>query len=112
MSQLVWEDADGNFTSNRRGYTTRGKVEQARTAAPVFTGRVRRWTKQVGQVGHLQLLKWERGPSDPAGGDGGLCDTGGGGGGGSGTSARPDSAGPGEEPPRKRARTPRTMMDS
>ena len=43
-----------------RGYTTRAKEEQRRTAAPVFTGRVRRWERRWGQVGHMALLRWER----------------------------------------------------
>lgn len=43
-----------------RGYTTRGKVEQQRTAAPVFTGLVRKWEKRPVQQGHLTVIKWER----------------------------------------------------
>ena len=43
-----------------RGYTTRAKEEQRRTAAPVFTGRVRKWEKRWSYVGHMSLMRWER----------------------------------------------------
>eukprot|EP00966_Prymnesium_polylepis_P160846 3717072-Prymnesium_polylepis.1 len=43
-----------------RGYTTRAKEEQRRTAAPVFSGRVRRWEKRWSFVGHMALFRWER----------------------------------------------------
>ena len=43
----------------KRGYTTRGKLEQQRTAAPIFTGRVRRWEKKWVKQGHLTVMKWE-----------------------------------------------------
>ena len=41
-----------------RGYTTRAKEEQRRTAAPVFTGRVRRWEKRWVDHGHLPAFCW------------------------------------------------------
>ncbi|KAL1530012.1 hypothetical protein AB1Y20_000937 [Prymnesium parvum] len=43
-----------------RGYTTRAKEEQRRTAAPAFTGRVRKWQKRQSHVGHMKLVRWER----------------------------------------------------
>lgn len=43
-----------------RGYTTRAKEEQRRTAAPAFTGRVRKWEKRWGLTDHMTLLRWER----------------------------------------------------
>ena len=51
-----------------RGYTTRAKEEQRRTAAPVFTGRVRKWEKRWSLVGHMAVLRWERVEADAAGG--------------------------------------------
>lgn len=50
--------------SGTRGYTTRAREEQRRTAAPVFSGRVRRWEKRWVSVGHMVLLRWERAESD------------------------------------------------
>ena len=44
----------------KRGYTTRAKEEQRRTAAPAFTGRVRRWERRWTRNGHLKVLRWER----------------------------------------------------
>jgi hypothetical protein len=44
----------------KRGYTTRAKEEQRRTAAPAFTGLVRRWVKRWAHSGHLIVLRWER----------------------------------------------------
>jgi hypothetical protein len=70
----------------KRGYTTRAKEEQRRTAAPAFTGRVRRWEKRWTQHGQMTVLRWER--VDDA-------DTG---------DASMSGATPAEEPSRKRAR--------
>lgn len=44
----------------KRGYTTRGQVEAAAKAAPIFTGLVRRWEKKWVKQGHMTVLKWER----------------------------------------------------
>ena len=48
----------------KRGYTTRGKIEQQRNAQPVFTGLVRRWEKMWVTRGHMTVLKWERVQTD------------------------------------------------
>ena len=53
-------DYEVDVDAPKRGYTTRAKEEQRRTAAPAFTGRVRRWEKRWTQHGHLTVLKWER----------------------------------------------------
>ena len=80
-------DYDGALP--KRGYTTRGKLEQQRTAAPVFTGLVRRWERRWVKQGHLTVLKWDRAREATA--DGG--------------SAAVDGAG-GMESTRKRPRPP------
>jgi hypothetical protein len=64
IGDYIVGDDDG---PKQRGYTTRGKVEQQRTAAPVFTGRVRRWEKRWAMQGHLRVLKWERTAEDSGG---------------------------------------------
>jgi hypothetical protein len=50
----------------KRGYTTRGKLEQQRNSQPVFTGLVRRWEKKWVTQGHMTVLKWERVKADGA----------------------------------------------
>ena len=51
----------------KRGYTTRGKIEAAKTAAPAFTRPVRNWKKQWAPAGHLSVFKWTREGDPPAG---------------------------------------------
>eukprot|EP00325_Prymnesiales_sp_UTEX-LB-985_P000370 CAMPEP_0174705450 /NCGR_PEP_ID=MMETSP1094-20130205/8671_1 /TAXON_ID=156173 /ORGANISM="Chrysochromulina brevifilum, Strain UTEX LB 985" /LENGTH=98 /DNA_ID=CAMNT_0015903615 /DNA_START=21 /DNA_END=317 /DNA_ORIENTATION=+ len=89
-------DYEVDVDAPKRGYTTRAKEEQRRTAAPAFTGRVRRWEKRWTQNGHLTVLRWERVD------EGDLSN-----GGGPSTEVGLATAGamPAEEPSRKRARS-------
>ena len=81
--RLVDDPAAYELDVPKRGYTTRAKEEQRRTAAPAFTGRVRRWEKRWSRQGHLTVMRWERVDSEAT--DSGVAET-------------------LEEPPRKRAR--------
>ena len=58
--RLVDDPAAYETDVPKRGYTTRAKEEQRRTAAPAFTGRVRRWEKRWSCHGHLTVMRWER----------------------------------------------------
>ena len=50
-------EADG---PKKRGYTTRGKVEQERAAAPKLIGKVRSWQKRYVKQGKLTVMRWQR----------------------------------------------------
>ena len=54
------DDALPPLKGGKRGYTTRGKVEQERSAAPAFTGKVRKWEQRWVKQGHLTVFKYVR----------------------------------------------------
>lgn len=60
MSSKTAGDYELEDGPKKRGYTTRGKVEQERAAAPKLIRRVRHWEKRWVKRGKLNVMRWER----------------------------------------------------
>ena len=60
MSSKTVGDYELEDGPKKRGYTTRGKVEQERTAAPKLIRRVRHWEKRWVKHGKMTVMRWQR----------------------------------------------------